>query len=103
MHEELIMLAPFTSEPIALAARSVHRVESAKGVQIACVRGAIWVTQERDPRDWVLMAGQSVVLERAGLAVVFAFKDALITSVAAQQLPAAANVRPTRRPERACA
>src|SRR5262249_25536232 len=98
-----IMLAPLTSEPIALAARCVHRIESAKGVQIACVRGAIWVTQERDPRDWVLMAGQSVVLERAGLAVVFAFKDALITSGAAQQLPAAANVQPTRRPERACA
>jgi hypothetical protein len=49
------------------------------------------------------MAGQSVVLERAGLAVIFAFKDALITSGAARQLPAAANAQSTRRPERACA
>src|SRR5215510_8925079 len=88
MHEELIMLAPFTSKPIALAARSVQRVESAKGLEIACVRGAIWVTQERDQRDWVLMAGQSVVLERRGLGVVYAFKDALITVSAAWRLPA---------------
>ena len=97
------MLAPFTSEPIALAARSVHRVESAKGLEIACVRGAIWVTQERDQRDWVLMAGQSVVLERPGLAVVYAFKDALITVSAAWRLPAGGHALPSGRLERACA
>ena len=103
------MLAPFTSEPVALAARSVHRVESAKGLEIACVRGAIWVTQERDQRDWVLMAGQSVVLERPGLAVVYAFKDALITVGAAWQPPAGGHAQPSgissgpapERPEKA--
>src|SRR5262249_14565016 len=100
MHKELIMLAPFTSEPVALAARSVHRVESAKGLEIACVRGAIWVTQERDQRDWVLMAGQSVVLERPGLAVVYAFKDALITVSAAWRLPAGGHAQPRRPVER---
>ena len=89
------MLAPLTSEPVALAARCVHRIESAKGMKIACVRGAIWVTQERDPRDWVLMAGQSAILERAGLAVAYAFKDALITVGAAWQLPAGGPVQPT--------
>ena len=89
------MLAPLTLEPIALGARSVHRIENAKGLAIACVRGATWVTQERDPRDWVLMAGQSAVLERTGLAVVYAFKDALITVGAAWQLPAGGPVQPT--------
>ena len=97
------MLAPVTSEPIALAARSVHRIESAKGVEIICVRGATWVTQERDPRDLVLVAGQSVVLEQTGLAVVYAFKDALITVGAARQLPTGRAQRSTRHPERACA
>src|SRR5262245_57091718 len=101
MHEELIMLAPFTSEPIALAARSVHRVESAKGLENACVRGAIWVTQERDQRDWVLMAGQSVVLERRGLGVVYAFKDALITVSATWRLPAGGHAQPSGHVERA--
>src|SRR6476646_9930797 len=88
MYRRRIMLAPLTSEPIALAARCVHRIESGRGVEIVCVRGAIWVTQERDPRDFVLMAGQSAVLDKAGLAVVYAFKDALITAGAAWQLPA---------------
>src|SRR5262245_4245109 len=95
MHKELIMLAPFTSEPIALAARSVYRIESAKGLEIACARGAIWVTQERDQRDWVLSAGQSVALERPGLAVVYAFKDALITVGAAWQLRAGGHAQPS--------
>jgi hypothetical protein len=100
---ESIMTAPLMSEPIALAARCVHRIESGKGMEVACVRGAIWVTQECDRRDWVLLAGQSVVLERAGLALVYAFKDALITSGAAWQAPVAAQAQPTQRPERACA
>src|SRR5215467_647222 len=103
MHGSSIMLAPFTSEPVALAARCVHRIESAKGMEIACVRGAIWVTQERDLRDWILMAGQSVVLEGAGLAVVYAFKDALITLGAAWQLPAAGIAQTNRHPGQACA
>ncbi|HEY7085011.1 MAG TPA: DUF2917 domain-containing protein [Hyphomicrobiaceae bacterium] len=97
------MLAPLTTEPIALAARCVHRIESAKGMEVACVCGAIWVTQEREPRDWVLTAGQSVVLERAGLAVIYAFKDALIMSGAAWQRSAAGSAPPPRHPARACA
>jgi len=97
------MLAPLTSEPIALAVRCVHRIESARGMEVACVRGATWVTQERDPRDVVLLAGQSVVLETPGLALVYAFTDALITVGAAWHLPVAAQGRAISDPERACA
>ena len=97
------MLAPLTSEPVALAARCVHRIESAKGMKIACVRGAIWVTQERDPRDLILTAGQSVVLDKAGLAVVYALKDAVITVGAARQLAAAGRSPIAHQPARACA
>jgi len=96
------MLTPLTSESIDLAARCVHRIENAKGMEIACVRGATWVTQERDPRDLILAAGQSVVLDKAGLAVIYAFRDALITVGAAWQRPAPADA-PARQPERACA
>ena len=96
------MLAQLSLESIALAARCVHRIENAKGMEIACVRGATWVTQERDPRDLILAAGQSVVLDKAGLAVIYAFRDALITVGAAWQRPAPADA-PARQPERACA
>ena len=97
------MLAPVTLEPIALAARSVHRIENAKGVRVSCVRGATWITQERDTRDMIVSSGQSVVLDRPGLAVVYAFKDAIITVGAGLQLPAPNRVPQATEPERACA
>lgn len=90
------MLADLALEPITLRSRSVHRIEHAKGLQVTCVRGVIWVTQEHDSRDLVLTAGQSVVLDRRGLAVVFAFKDAVITVGAGSALPAAAPLAPRR-------
>src|SRR6185436_14776211 len=92
MQMEMKMLAPLALEPVALAARSVHRIDNGKGTKVTCVAGVVWVTQEHDARDIILSAGQSVVLDRRGLAVVFAFKDALITTGAAGQLPAAASL-----------
>ena len=86
------MLAPLELEPIALEARTVHRIANSKGMEVTCVKGVVWVTQEHDSRDIILAAGQSVVLDRRGLAVVFAFKDALITVGAGLQLPAPASV-----------
>jgi len=86
------MLAPLELEPIALEARTVHRIANGKGMEVTCVKGVVWVTQEHDSRDIILAAGQSAVLDRRGLAVVFAFKDALITVGAALQLPAPASV-----------
>jgi hypothetical protein len=103
MQEEANMLAPLTLEPIALPAQSVHRIENAKGIRVSCVRGPTWVTQESDPRDLILAAGQSVVLDRPGLAVIYAFKDAVITVGAAWQLPAPAGQPAACEPERACA
>jgi hypothetical protein len=88
MQMETTMLAPVELEPIALQARAVHRVDNGRGLQVTCVKGVVWVTQERDSRDIVLSAGQSAILDRSGLAVVYAFKAALITVGAAVQLPA---------------
>ena len=64
--------------PIRLPARTVHRVEGGKGKQITSVAGVVWVTQAHDPRDIVLSRGQSFILDRKGLAVVYALKDAAI-------------------------
>lgn len=91
------MLASLDLTPIALPARAIHRIESCKGVKVTCVTGATWITQERDNRDIILGAGQSAVLDRHGLAVVFAFKDAVITVGADRQLPAAASLPPKAR------
>jgi Protein of unknown function (DUF2917) len=101
--QEMIMLAPITIEPITLAAQSVHRIENARGAEVCCVRGVTWVTQERDPRDLILAAGQSIVLDRPGLAVVYAFKDAVITVGAASQLRDRDETANLARPELQCA
>ena len=87
------MLAPLSLQPISLAARSVHRIENAPGTRVTCVRGVAWVTQERDGRDLILGAGETLVLDRPGLAVVFALKDTVITVGADAPLPAAAPPR----------
>ena len=96
------MLAPLTLEPIALAAQCVHRIENARGIKVSCVRGVTWITQERDPRDMILASGQSLVLDRPGLAVVYAFRDAVITVGAAWQLPALRSQPVSSEPARAC-
>jgi hypothetical protein len=97
------MLAPLALEPIALAAGSVHRIENARGERVSCVQGSAWITQESDERDLILAAGQSVVLDRPGLAVVYAFKETVFTVAPAWQLPAAGSVPAISERERACA
>lgn len=49
-----------------------ERVELIDGVGtvITCRAGCLWVTQHRDSRDMVIGPGESVVLDRPGLAVV---------------------------------
>ena len=103
------MLAPLELKLIDLKPRTVHRIQNPSGQEVCCVRGRVWVTQAhrargimlaairgfmgtprtQEARDIILASGQSVVLDRRGLAVVFAFEDAMITVGAPQRLSAA--------------
>ena len=76
---EMIMRPLLDIKPIVLAQRSVHRIENGKGTEVFCLKGTVWLTQEGDPRDIVLSPGQSFVLDRKGVAVVYALKEAAIT------------------------
>ena len=53
----------------------MHRLDGAKGQQITSLGGVVWVTQANDNRDIILSKGQSFIIDRKGLTVVFAFKD----------------------------
>lgn len=57
---------------IGLPAGEVLRLRVAEGRHIGVVRGVAWVTQDGDPRDIVLGAGESFQFDRDGLALVMA-------------------------------
>ena len=75
--------------PVNLPARSVYRIEGGKGLQVTSVAGTVWVTQANDPRDIILSRGRSFILDRRGLAVVYALKDAAIVVGPAGHITAA--------------
>ena len=60
-------------------ARSRHvQVIDGRGSSMRCLAGSVWVTQEGDPRDIVLAAGDAFTLDRDGVAIVYATSDAAI-------------------------
>jgi hypothetical protein len=89
MHLEVAMKPVLEVKPIRLPARSVQRIEGAKGRQITALAGVVWVTQANDNRDIILSKGQSFIIDRKGLTVVFALKDAAIAVGPAGHITAA--------------
>ncbi|KAB2911362.1 MAG: DUF2917 domain-containing protein [Hyphomicrobiaceae bacterium] len=90
-------------ERIIVRARSVTRIEEGEGVAVTCCKGAIWITQANDARDVVLEAGESFVLDRPGLALVFAIADSAVILGPGWRIPAGASVPVPAEPERLCA
>ncbi len=97
------MKQPESIERIIVRARSVTRIEEGVGAGVTCCKGAIWITQSNDARDIVLEAGESFVLDRPGLALVFAMTDSAVILGPGWQMPAGASVPVPAEPERLCA
>lgn len=51
----------------------------AKGCRIVCRHGVLWITQDRDSTDVILLPGQSFTVSRPGLTVVHAFEQARLS------------------------
>jgi hypothetical protein len=45
---------------------------------IVCLRGVVWITQKRDPRDYVLTRGKMFLVTQPGTVLVEAVEDACI-------------------------
>lgn len=63
------------------------RVREGAGSTLQVLQGSVWVTEEDNPRDFVLQPGQHFRLAGSGLAIIEAFSDA---SLAVFGLPTAA-------------
>ncbi|HRH85752.1 MAG TPA: DUF2917 domain-containing protein [Rubrivivax sp.] len=54
----------------------LHRIVDGKGAVVQCLSGTVWLTQQSDPRDLVLEAGDEAPIERDGTSIVSALSDA---------------------------
>jgi hypothetical protein len=68
------------------------RIENGRGLLLAVRSGAIWLTQEADPRDFFLTAGRFMRLDNDGLSVAYASLPATLTVAAT---PGPDNARPS--------
>jgi ferric-dicitrate binding protein FerR (iron transport regulator) len=65
-------------ESVALARGELLRLDAACGVDVSVESGRVWITQESNPRDVWLTAGESVHLDGEGLALLEADRQARV-------------------------
>ena len=61
-----------------LAKRQVLRIPHGAGTRVACLTGAVWVTEENDAHDLFLERGESLRLAQPGTALVYALEPASV-------------------------
>jgi hypothetical protein len=61
---------------LRLEARQILRLRDSAGTSVQCVKGALWITQHRDREDHFMGAGDTLTLDRPGLALIHAVEPA---------------------------
>lgn len=64
-----------STDTYGLTGDYVLKIERARGARVRVEMGAVWLTEERDPADICLCAGQSYCLERGGTALAVALRS----------------------------
>ena len=63
---------------LALERDQLMSLRGGKGVRVACLTGALWITQEQARDDVILEPGQSLVVDHPGLTVIMALGSATL-------------------------
>jgi hypothetical protein len=66
------MTCKHTDREIEIKAHGLLDVRDGKGLGVVCVDGVVWITQSCDPRDIIVHAGESFILDRPCLTLVAA-------------------------------
>lgn len=72
---------------------STLKLEDGRGTTVRVVDGNVWLTQHHDTADYVMRAGDGMVLSGAGTTLIHAFEDSSLRFVAPE------SVRITRKVE----
>jgi hypothetical protein len=72
MHKEPVMPEASSELRVQLEHHSLFDINDGQGLAVSCIDGTVWITQSNDPRDIVINAGQSFLLDKQGLALVAA-------------------------------
>src|SRR6267378_306995 len=70
--KEISMNIRFDRAQLRLEARELIRLYDSRGARVECVRGALWITQNKDREDYFLAANDALTLDRPGLALIHA-------------------------------
>ena len=70
---------------LAIAGGSALRVDDGKDMLVYVWHGAVWLTQERDPRDHLLKSGESFRIERAGTTLLSPLGNGAVVSLTTPQ------------------
>jgi hypothetical protein len=74
--KELTMHTDLKLAAISLPRGQLQRMQDARGQVVVCLQGSLWLTQEGDTRDVVLEAGDEARIDRDGLTLLHALRDA---------------------------
>jgi hypothetical protein len=80
MQEETPMSAPLDT-PIYLKEHQSLRLADGAGLEVRCLLGNLWITEEGDGEDRIIANGASFVLDRPGLSLATALSGPALVVV----------------------